>query len=297
MFIEQSYPINKVLKYCEVSRSSYYYTPALKKDSSKPGIKPSIKTKHNSGKYVCNSIIIEQIQKLLQQEFVDYGYIKVTHYLQDTLGYIINHKKVYRLMKEAKLLNSNVNKKGKDKKLWVKELVPEPTVAFSYWEFDIKFLYMSDEGRYYPLLSVIDVYTRYLIGQMFQKSIKKEDVVGLFDAIISDYKLPEVVYVRSDNGSQFESNLVREYLSNKKIIHEFTLPATPQQNAHIESYHSIINAAICRRIPLISFKETSSLLIRWEEFYNNERIHSGIEYKSPANYMKENQIVLSKTNI
>ncbi|NND05830.1 MAG: transposase [Saprospiraceae bacterium] len=38
---------------------------------------------------------------------MDYGYIKVTHWLRKRRGYLINKKKVYRLMKDHKLLNSN----------------------------------------------------------------------------------------------------------------------------------------------------------------------------------------------
>jgi len=56
--------------------------------------------------------------------------------------------------------------------------VPKPSEAFTYWEFDIKFIYIHHLGRYAPMLSVVDVYSRYLIGWMMQWSIKKEDVVG-----------------------------------------------------------------------------------------------------------------------
>jgi transposase InsO family protein len=290
MFIDQSYPINKVLRYSQLSLSSYYYKPIAIENLKQRGKVASEYTKKTSGEVVFNDKVIDDIKELLKQEFVDYGYIKVTYYLQNTLGYIINHKKVYRLMKTAKLLNVVKSKFQKEKKLWVKNLVPEPSTAFSYWEFDIKFIHISSKGRYYPLLSVIDVYTRYLIGYMFQKSIKQADVIGFFDGIISDYKLPETVYVRNDNGSQFESKLVRDYFASKGIIQEFTLPATPQQNAHIESYHSIINSAICRRIPLVTFEQTSDLFSRWGKFYNEERIHSGIKYLSPVDYMKENKI-------
>ena len=45
-------------------------------------------------------------------------------------------------------------------KQWVTKLVPEPTIAFSYWEFDIKFMYLHGTGKMVPLLTVIDVYSR-----------------------------------------------------------------------------------------------------------------------------------------
>jgi len=42
--------------------------------------------------------------ELLAGEFVDYGHYKSTIHLRDEKGYVINHKKVYRLMRENKLL-------------------------------------------------------------------------------------------------------------------------------------------------------------------------------------------------
>lgn len=285
-FISQGFCITKVLKLCEVPKSSFYAKPKGSDKHSKKGVSKSIFTIKVDGGNVGNTVVVEDIKLLLSIEFVDYGYIKVTYYLQDEKGYKINHKKVYRLMKEAFLLNVPVPKQ-KNKKTWVKELVPKPTEPFVYWEFDIKFIYIHHLGRYAPMLSVIDVYSRYLIGWMMQWSIKKEDVVGFFDAILKDYKMPKEVFVRCDNGSQFESNLLRDYLKSKEITQEFTKPATPEQNAHIESYHSIIANAVCRKFEFESLEHSLEVFARWEVFYNEQRIHSGIGYTSPMKYLKK----------
>jgi putative transposase len=284
-FISQGYCITKVLKLCEVPKSSFYAKPKVRDKDSRKGVGKSLFTTKSDGCLVDNTLIVKDIKQLLSQEFIDYGYLKVTYYLQDEMRYNINHKKVYRLMKEAKLLNAPVPKQ-KNKKTWVKELVPKPTEPFTYWEFDIKFIYIHHLGRYAPMLSVIDVYSRYLIGWMMQWSIKKEDVIGFFDAILKDYRMPKVITVRCDNGSQFESNLLRSYLESKKIIQEFTKPATPEQNAHIESYHSIIANAVCRKFEFESLQHALEVFVRWEVFYNEGRIHSGSGNTSPIKYLK-----------
>ncbi|MBK8344445.1 MAG: transposase, partial [Bacteroidetes bacterium] len=103
IFIDQQYPVGKVLKYVGLSPSSYY---KQHKDVAckKRGLSPSEYTKKQNGTNVNNAIVVEQIKSLLSTEFVDYGYLKVTHYLRDTFHYIINHKKVYRLMRVNNLL-------------------------------------------------------------------------------------------------------------------------------------------------------------------------------------------------
>jgi putative transposase len=293
LFIDQQYPVTRVLNILGISKSVYYFKPKPIKDYLQKGIKKTEFTMKENGSYVSNQTVVKDIKKLLSHEFVDYGYLKVTYYLQDELQYLINHKKVYRLMKESSLLNI-ARPKQKNKKNWVTELVPTPTEAFTYWEFDIKFIYIHGTGRYAPMLSIIDVYSRYLIGWFMEWSIKKEDVVAFFDSLKTDYVLPENIFVRCDNGSQFESNLLREYLLSQGITQEFTKPATPEQNAHIESYHSIIQRAVCSRFEFTTLNNCKKVFERWEKFYNEDRIHSGINYKSPLKYLNFKNIIVPK---
>ena len=77
------------------------------------------------------------------------------------------------------------------------------------------------------MLTALDVKTRYTMAQLIAWSIKKADVVELFASVLKTYALPEVVTVRNDNGSQFEAELVRDYLKEMKIKQEFCQPATP----------------------------------------------------------------------
>ena len=279
IFIDQQYPVRKVLKYVGLSPSSYYWQSDVA-NGNKRGLPASEFTKNQHGENVSNAIVVKQIKSLLSTEFVDYGYLKVTHYLRDTFHYIINHKKVYRLMSVNNLLYQPTRIKVGNKQ-WVSKLVPEPLVAFTYWEFDIKFMYIHGTGKLIPLLTVIDVYSRWMLGYMFKSSIKKEDVKLFFEHITTVYYQPDKIYVRCDNGSQFESTLVRDYFKKLKIEQEFTKPATPEQNAHIESYHSIIDKVICRGYEFETSNDMVNVLKRWGLFYNYKRIHSGTNYKSP----------------
>lgn len=291
-FIEQLYPVRKVLQYAGISPSSYYF----KKNTGVPkkrGVRPSELTLNKDGFSVPNSKVVGEIEKLLAKEFVDYGYLKVTYYLQDELGYLINHKKVFRLMQINQLLYQIKRRKIGTKK-WVENLVPETTTAFSYWEFDIKFMYIHGTGRMVPLLTVIDVYSRWVLGHLFQESIKKEDVKHFFKQITETYIRPEKVYVRCDNGSQFESALIREYFIDAGIEQEFTRPATPQQNAHIESYHSLLERVICKGYEFETTDDCYATLNRWQLFYNYERIHSGTGYKSPNKFLRNKGIYVNQ---
>jgi putative transposase len=117
-------------------------------------------------------------------------------------------------------------------------------------EFDIKYMYVAGKYTNVQVLTVIDVYFRWVLVQYVNWKIGYQDVIDLFKVILLNYPMAKNFIVRNDNGSQFEASLVQEFLKSKGITQEFTKPATPQQNAHIEPYHSILEIAVCQRIEL-----------------------------------------------
>ena len=98
-YIKEGHPKVTVLDVVGLSRSTYYYKP--KNEGGRKGRTNSEYTFTKSGEQIHNETVIEDIKRILSQEFVDYGYLKVTHWLRQEMGYLINPKKVYRLMKET----------------------------------------------------------------------------------------------------------------------------------------------------------------------------------------------------
>jgi hypothetical protein len=88
-----------LLTWSGVPRSSFYY----KRGDGLRGRKPSEMTITQDGELVENTVVLKDVETILQQEFCCYGYKNVWDELKEK-GYIINHKKVYRLMKLHNLL-------------------------------------------------------------------------------------------------------------------------------------------------------------------------------------------------
>lgn len=253
-FLEKGFPKRTVLKHLGLSRSSYYYKPT----GTKAGKRVEKRILNSEGKYVDKENVVEEIKRLLENEFIDYGYYKTYRYLRE-LGYFIGSTRTYSLMKEHNLLKFQRNKTKRSNKNWVKELVPTVNTEFEFLEFDIKYVYIQGKKTNAKVLTVLDVFSRWNMGQYIGYSITAEHVIALFETIFKTFELPDKFIVRNDNGSQFEALVVQNYLKSKGITQEFTKPATPQQNAHIESYHSVMESAVCQRfefMDLQDFKDT-----------------------------------------
>jgi len=282
MYISQGHKIKICLKASSLNSSTYYYKPK----TGGRGKKASTKTLRQDGVWIQNTQVVEQIIELLGHEFVDYGYIKVCHWLRKRKGYIINKKKVYRLMKEHNLLNPSKFIQ-RSPRLWVSELVPDPQVVFENLEIDIKYIYVQGTRTNAMQLTVLDVKSRYVLGYCMGNSIRKKDVINLFEKIFALFNMPEKFYIRCDNGSQFVANEVRQYFDmHPGAQQEFTRPATPEQNGHIESFHAIIARVICQRFVFEDFEDLKQTMKRFIKFYNTDRIHSGIKYECPGFIVK-----------
>lgn len=283
-FIHQGYPLYKVLPLCGLSKSSYYYRSL----SGKRGRKPSTSTQSKEGIRYSNAYVVDRIKWLLNQEFIDYGYEKVTGWLRNIEGLIINGKKVYRLMKGARVLNSRIRRDRRGKKI-AKDLLHNPHQPFECLQTDIKYIYIHGEHRNALLITVLDVFSRGVLGYRLEWSITKHQVIDLMKEVLYHYSMPRKVSLRTDNGSQFEAGLFREYLREMCIDHEFTHVASPQENCYIESYHSIVESTVCARYELESLEEAKEVFNRFINFYNQNRIHGSLNMLSPNQYLLQQQ--------
>jgi putative transposase len=274
-------PVIKAVQVAGMSRSSFYYRPR----KGKPGRRPSLKTGMVDGEIVPNEHVVGIIKELLGMDFVDYGYIKVTHWLNQH-GYVINQKKVYRLMKEHGLLLTSL--KPSPSRNFVQFTRALPMVPFEILEMDIKFIYIHGTGLNALLLTILDTFTRKALAWRCQLSIRKGDVLSLIEQLILDYLQPYEllnrdihVTIRSDNGSQFIAKMVRDCLRDNFILQEFTQPATPEQNGHIESFHAIIRRLVEEKFEFENLQHLNKVLEAFFMFYNLYRVHSSICYLSP----------------
>ena len=271
--------------------SSYY----RRSNHGKKGNRPSEFTYHETDGMVCQSVVVQAIKSILEHEFIDCGYRLMTHYLKRA-GYHINHKKLYRIMKEAGLLKleNRINRSGSGRK-FVKFRKVKTYKPMECIEMDIKMVWIPNVGKNAYLLSVIDVHTRRILKDYFSFNIKQNHVIALLSQLFEDYNYPESVVIRSDNGSQFIAKKVREYLSLIGVQQEFTHVATPEENAHIEAYHGILKKEVFTRFEYNNFGQIQQILKRFVHFYNNERLHGLLGKITPMEkWNKDKHLILKK---
>ena len=267
--------VDHLCRWAEVAKSSLYY-------ASHPGprgIRASTHTIVGGSDLVENGLVVDQIRAILSMDYCVYGYRKMTAELRD-MEYVINPKKVYRLMKDSHLLcGKRINVQGKRK--WVKHRRIEAKRPMEYLCLDIKYIWVQGESRWYYQLAIIDVYSRRILCWIFQRSVRQNDVIALMRWLDLRFGLKGVI-VRNDNGSQFIAHKVREVLQSLEAKQEFTHVATPEENAYIEAFHSIEQSELIDRHSFSSFYHAKQHIEKYMYWYNFKRKHGAIGFMTPV---------------
>ena len=94
-----------------------------------------------------NEVVLEDIKRILSGDLGYYGYEKTTWELHDW-GYIINKKKVYRLMNDANLLLIRERITTKGQRQFIQFRCVDPERPLEYLCMDIKYVYIDAERRF-----------------------------------------------------------------------------------------------------------------------------------------------------
>ena len=256
-------------------------------------------TVNRDGTVIMDSTLVSVLRGYRQRpEYANGGGVdKLRHYLMRDHGFYVNRKKIYRICRENGLLLEKRGVKGRHKGSFVNRnhVVRRPN---QLWEFDIKYGYIHGERRFFFVLAFVDVYSRKCVGRYVGLSCRKWDLcVTLRESLFRESVTPEnELIIRSDNGPQMRSNQFHQYLEKleQELSHEFIPIQTPNKDAHVESFFSILEMEFFRVRYFHSFADAYEQTHAFIDFYNETRIHGSIGMKSPAEIVtlwKNNQKV------
>lgn len=284
-----------------IKRSTYYYRP-----NGKPkGKRPSTHTYKTNNDRVTNNDVIDEILAFISPEYNDYGYQTVSALLKQK-GYIINHKKVRRLMRDHNLLFPKLVKYVPSDKIFIRHSVPPLVGPYDTIEADIKYIYIHGEKRNAFLLTFLCTFLRHAPVWELDYSMKSSQIVKLIESLLNHHIVKEFidlretkVNIRTDNGPQFIAKNLAVALDRLNINHEFINPGTPQQNGHIESFHSTVSRLVCNRNIFNDIIHAREIFKGFYHAYNNTRAMKALLYYPPVKFLslwKAGLIGIKKNN-
>ena len=222
-------------------------------------------------------LVAEMVE--LATHYGRYGYRRITAMLRWE-GWKVNHKRVERLWRQEGL--KVPSRQPKRRRLWLHDgscVRLRAAHKDHVWSYD--FVHeRTHDGRAFRLLTLLDEYTRECLAIEVQRQMNHQDVLDRLAELFVDRGVPE--YIRSDNGSEFTAQAVRDWLKAVGVRTLYIEPGSPWENGYVESFNGKLRDELLNVEVFDTLWEAKVLAERWRREYNQRRPHSALAYRPPA---------------
>ena len=258
-----------IAKELGVSRSSLYYKP------KRPALDEEVKS---------------QIESVLLSHPA-YGHKRIAIALK------LGKNRVRRVMKKFNL-TPYIKRKTKP---WIKpnDLKKQPVFVVNsthllcplkpgiIWVSD--FTYLKYQESFIYLATIIDSYTREVVGYNISRYHTKDLVLGALIHALSSRSPPK--YLHSDQGSEYDCYDYYQFLTKQGIIVSMSDKSSPWQNGQQESFYGHFKQEMGKLSDYQTLGELTEAISVQIHYYNNQRIHSKLKMSPRSFYEKQTKCV------
>jgi len=149
------------------------------------------------------------------------------------------------------------------------------------WMADITYI-ATQQGWLY-LAVIIDLYSRFVVGWSMSARITSQLTIDALTMALQRRRPGAALVHHSDRGSQYASGDYRIVLSKHKIISSMSRKGNCYDHAPVESFFGTLKTELVHHRRYRSRAEAKADIFDYLEiFYNRQRLHSSLGYKSPA---------------
>lgn len=270
-----------MLKLAEIPRSTFYYWVN--------------KIKNKIDKYAIEK---EEIKDIFNKNKGRYGYRRITLELRNR-GYIINHKTVFRLMKQLGLKSIQRPKRKYNSYQGEVGKIAENLINRDFnaqkpnekWVTDVTEFKVKDQKLY--LSPIVDLFNGEVISYNLSRHPVFNQVVDMLQKAFKTIPNNTELILHSDQGWQYQMKQYQHLLKEKGIRQSMSRKGNCLDNSCAENFFSILKSELFypREKEYKNIEELEKDIVEYIEYYNNSRIKSKLKGMSPVNYRKHSMLV------
>ncbi|WP_455033996.1 IS3 family transposase [Granulicatella adiacens] len=268
------FPLDILLKIIKLARSTYYYhLKQLNLEDKNQAVKNEIETIYNEHKG-------------------NYGYRRITLELRNR-GFIVNHKKVQRLMKLLGLTarirrkrkyssyHGEVGKKAEN--IIQRQFEAEKPMEKCYTDITEFSIPTSNQKLY--LSPILDGYNSEIITYTLSSSPNLKQVKNMLEQAFREEEYENTI-LHSDQGWQYQHYSYHKFLEDKGIQVSMSRKGNSTDNGMMESFFGILKSEMFYGYEkkFKSIKELEEAIVDYIDYYNNKRIKVKLKGLSPVQY-------------
>lgn len=227
-------------------------------------------------------------------EWPSYGRPRMTEELRRR-GWVVNAKRVRRLMREDNLLCVRKRKfvvttdSNHGRKVYpnlAQNMVLTSTDQL--WVADITYIRLRDEFVF--LAVILDACSRRVIGWALDRTLEDELTLGALRMALARRVVEPGLVHHSDRGSQYASADYTDLLKDHGITISMSRKGNPWDNAACESFMKTLKYEEVHRNEYRDLAEARTSIRGFlEKIYNQKRLHSALGYLPPAEFERNHK--------
>ena len=233
--------------------------------------------------------------EIMQAEFPRYGYRRIRQQLLRE-GLIVNEKRIRRVMKLFDLHPYRRRGKTPKKSSRIKggaypNLLKETALQYPGHIWSADFTYLSYQGKFLYVATVIDVFTRKIVGWAATRNHTTSLILHALFMALSAHPRPHIFH--SDNGSEYASHIFTRVLTETGMTISRIAPGCPWENGYQESFYAQFKIDLGDPDRFVSLGELVYEIAKTIWYYNHTRIHTAIKMP-PALFAQRHERKLSE---
>ena len=272
--VRGGFRLDILLEFSGLARSTYYY---------------HLKQLNKLDK---NKVLKAKIKMIYDEHKGNYGYRRITLELRNQ-GFLVNHKKVQRLMKRMNL-TARIRRKRKyssykgevGKK--ADNLIQRHFEASKPYEkcyTDVTEFAIPASSQKLYLSPVLDGYNSEIIAYQLSTSPNLEQIKTMLAKAFPDEHYDNTI-LHSDQGWQYQHQFYHDFLNQKGIRPSMSRKGNSPDNGMMESFFGILKSEMFYGFEKTfkSLDELKRAIINYIDYYNNKRIKVKLKGLSPVQY-------------
>lgn len=252
-----------------------------------------------------NQEIEDKILMIFKENRGNYGYRRITAELRNS-GYIVNHKKVQRIMRKLNLKCDAFTRKSRKFSTFNGKVsltaynlinrrfftsIPRQKITTDTSEF--KYQYINDNGQICTGKLYLDPFMDLYNGEIISYSIsKRSNANSIMSALYEAISVTETCEFRrtfhSDQGWAYHMKQYTDELRKNKIFQSVSRKGNCLDNSPMESFFGTLKQEMFYGKVYKSFEQLEEALRDYIWYYNNKRIKSKLGWMSPVDFLKKN---------
>jgi putative transposase len=233
--------------------------------------------------------LVEQVRQVHLSSNKIYGAPRVRARLREH-GLFLGQRRVARLMRIAGLVgrSARIYRHSRTGSKAFFTSVPNrchdlvPTAPNQLWVGDVTYLRVAGQWRY--LAVVMDRYSRRIVGWSLSHRRDAALTCTALRYAARRRKPGSTVIFHSDRGIEYAAHQFKAAIAELNITQSMNRPGKMNDNAHMESFFHSLKSEFLFGKTFHTDCQLRQALTHYMPFYNQQRLHSSIDYLSPLNF-------------